>query len=351
MNDQLFSSPNLHPAKVDFASGLISFVPMTRATWRASSFLDHRTQAASPERFEIPIPDLLLTCAELPRPQRVVHYLFHAAFCCSTLLARYLDLIPPCFVLKEPLMLTEAAIVRPRAIEAHNDGTLTPDEWDRFLDLSIRLLNRRYAPEDIVVTKTNDLCNSLGEILLARDRASKAVFLTIGLKEFLLVLMKGPDRRRWLRARLRRAQQDAAIIPELAGFDPAAMTDAEGGAYLWALNEALRARLSAIDPGRVLTLPGERIADAPAEAVRAAAEHFGLPVSNGLPKNLFSGATATRHAKDPSRTYDARSRRKELNGLEKKIGREADRGVEWAMKNRVLFGGVIAAELTRTTGI
>jgi hypothetical protein len=189
------------------------------------------------------------------------------------------------------------------------------------------------------VTKTNDLCNSLGEILLGRYPASKAVFLTIGLKEFLLLVLKAPDRRQWLRARLRRALRDAAIIPELAGFDPAVMTDAEGGAYLWALNEALRGRMCSAYPGRVLAIPGENVADAPAEAVRAAAGHFGLPISNGLPKNIFSDATAARHAKDPSRSYNARSRRKELKAIEKQIGREADGGVRWAIDNRVLFAG------------
>ncbi len=342
MNHDLFASPDLHPVKVDFDSRLISFVPMTRATWKASSFLDHRTQVASRETLEVPIADLLVAVARLPPPQSSVHYIFHAAFCCSTLLARYLDLVPPCFVLREPLMLTEAAIVRPRAmaasVGAHRDALASLTEWDRFLDLSIRLLNRRYAPEDIVVTKTNDLCNSLGEILLARDPASKAVFLTIGLKEFLLVVLKAPDRRQWLRARLRRAAKDAALIPELAGFEPSAMTEAEGGAYLWALNEALRTRMCS-EPGRVLTIPGESVADAPDEAVRAAAAHFGLPVSNGLPKNIFSDGTAARHAKDTSRSYNARSRRKELKALEKQIGREADGGVKWAIDNRVLFGG------------
>ena len=339
MSPDLFISPDLHAAKVDFDTRLISFVPMTRATYRASSFLDHRTQAASRESLEVPISDLLAAGAELPPPQGSVHYIFHAAFCCSTLLARYLDLIPPCFVLKEPLLLTETALVRPHAIEAHNDGTLPPAEWDRFFNLSVRLLNRRYAPEDVVVSKANDLCNSLGEILLARDPASKAVFLTISLKEFLLLVLKAPDRRQWLRARLRRALKDAAIIPELHGFDPSAMTDAEGGAYLWALNEALRERMCSPAPGRVLTLPGESVADVPEEAVRAAAEHFGLPVSNGLPKSIFSDATAARHAKDTSRTYNARSRRKELKALEKQIGREADEGVKWVVDNRVLFGG------------
>ena len=89
----------------------------------------------------------------------------------------------------------------------------------------------------------------------------------------------------------------------------------------------------------MLTVPGEQIADSPTTAVRAVADHFGLPLSQGLPKNVFSDATIGRHAKDPSRSYDARSRRKELKTLQKQIGAEADRGVEWAAKHRVHFGG------------
>jgi hypothetical protein len=336
---ELLSSPDFYPLKMDFDNNVLSFVPMSRAAYQASSFLDGRTQAAGPERFDLPAAELLAAAAGTPRATNPVHYIFHAAFCCSTLLARYLELVPPCFVLKEPLFLTQMAVVRPRAIAAHNQGALEPAEWALLFELCARLLGRGYAPEDVVAIKVNDICNSLGELLLARDPAAKAVFVTIGLKEFLLVLLKAPERRQWLRGRLVKAQKDAAIIPELAGFDPLQMSDAEGGAFLWALNEALRARLCAMYQSRVLTVLGEEIADKPAGPVLAAAKHFGLAVSQGLPRNVFSGATASRYAKDPSRAYDARSRRKELKTLEKQIGAEADRGVQWATRHGVLFGG------------
>jgi hypothetical protein len=336
---ELLSSPSFYPLKMDFDNGLLSFVPMSRATYQSSSFLDGRTQAAGSERYDIPAADLLASAADLaPSPNRA-HYIFHAAFCCSTLLARYLELIPPCFVLKEPLFLTQMAVVRPRAIADHNEGALEPAEWAPLFELCARLLARGFAAEDVIAVKVNDICNSLGEMLLARDPAAKGVFVTIGLREFLLVLLKAPERRQWLRGRLVKARKDAAIIPELAGFDPVQMSDAEGGAFLWALNEALRARLCTLYQSRILTVQGEQIADAPAEAVRATADHFGLPVRQGLPKNIFSNATAAKHAKDPSRPYDARSRRKELKALQKQIGGEADQGVNWATKNRVLFGG------------
>lgn len=336
---ELLRSPDYYPLKMDFDLGLVSFVPMSRATYKASSFLDGRTQALNSERYDVPAADVLLAVAEAAAAPNRVHYIFHAAFCCSTLLARYLELIPPCFVLKEPLFLTQMAVVRPRAIEAHNDGALEPAEWDRLFSLCTRLLGRGYCTEDIVAIKVNDICNSLGEMLLAQDSGSKAVFVTIGLKDFLLVLLKSSERRQWLRGRLVKARKDAAIIPELAGFDPLQMSDADGGAFLWALNEGLRARLCSLNPSRVLTLPGEEISDEPASAVLAVAKHFGLPVGRGLPKNIFSDSTAARHAKDPSRSYDARSRRKELKALQKQIGAEADKGVEWAAKHRVLFGG------------
>lgn len=324
---------------MDFDNGQLSFVPMSRATYRSSSFLDGRTQATGPDRYDVPVVDLLLTAASLPAPPNHVHYIFHAAFCCSTLLARYLELIPPCFVLKEPLFLTQMAVVRPRVNPAHNEGALDLTEWAPLFELCARLLGRGFAPEDVVAIKVNDICNSLGEMLLARDPATKAVFITIGLRDFLLVLLKAPERRQWLRGRLVKAWKDAAIIPELAAFDPLEMSDAEGGAFLWALNEALRSRLCAMYPSRVVTVPGEEIAEAPTAAVRAVADHFGLPVSQGLPKNVFSDATVARHAKDPARAYDARSRRKELKALNKQIGAEADQGVDWAARNRVLFGG------------
>jgi hypothetical protein len=335
---ELLHSPDYYPLKMDFNTGIVSFVPMSKASYKASSFLDGRVQALNSERYDIPASDLLLAAAETSPPPNRVHYIFHAAFCCSTLLARYLELVPPCFVMKEPLFLTQMAVVRPHPLES-KDGALEPLEWLRLLDLCTRLLGRGYAAEDIVAIKVNDICNSLGDMLLDRDSNSKAVFVTIGLKEFLLVLLKSAERRQWLRGRLVKARRDAAFVVELAEFDPVRMSDAEGGAFLWALNEALRAQLCSFNRSRVLTLPGEEISEAPEGAVLAVANHFGLPVSRGLPKNIFSDATAARHAKDPSRAYDARSRRKELKTLQKQIGAEADRGVAWAAKHRVLFGG------------
>jgi hypothetical protein len=105
------------------------------------------------------------------------------------------------------------------------------------------------------------------------------------------------------------------------------------------MSDAERAAHSSLGRSPGLTLAGEEISDAPAGAVRAVADHFGLRVRQGLPKNIFCDATVARHAKDQSLAYDARSRHQELKTSQKQIGAEADRGVEWAAKHWVLFGG------------
>jgi hypothetical protein len=81
---ELLRSPDFYPLKMDFDNGTISFVPMSRATYKVATFLDGRIQPASPKRYDIPT-------AEIPPALNPVHYIFHAALCCSTLLARYLE--------------------------------------------------------------------------------------------------------------------------------------------------------------------------------------------------------------------------------------------------------------------
>ncbi len=69
-------------------------------------------------------------------------YVLHSAFCCSTLPARYLQLIPLCFVLKEPRLLTDMAMAMPAPVADCKGDTPIGGEWSdwtRLLDLSVNL--------------------------------------------------------------------------------------------------------------------------------------------------------------------------------------------------------------------
>src|SRR6267154_1808610 len=99
---QVFSSPEFYPLRIDFQRRIVQFVRMSRDTYRRSVFLDFRTQHLGTGVYEIRLDDLLFGIADLPTANKAVHYILHTTFCCSTLLARYFELLESCFVLKEP---------------------------------------------------------------------------------------------------------------------------------------------------------------------------------------------------------------------------------------------------------
>jgi hypothetical protein len=331
--EHLLSSPDLYPLELDFRARRITFAPMSRAAYQASSFLDFRILACTSERVNLPLSEVLPLLLLRERPAlRPVRFIFHTAYCCSTLLARYLEVLPSCFVLKEPQTLTQLA-----ALEAFMRNTATvvhdPSDLGRMLELCMMLLGRTYNAEEVVIIKTSDACNAFAKTLLGRDFRSRAIFVTTSLTEFLLSVLKSPERRRWLRARLIAAVRDAAAIPKLRGFVPSRMSDAIGGAYLWLLNQELRMRLCDGAGERVLVATADQISDTPELAVCAATEHLILPHSCTSIKEILSGPASMQYSKDQSKSYSAELRRRELAALGKQFGAEVATGIEWAVQH------------------
>src|SRR5215471_9372434 len=107
----LFTSPDLYPLILDVERNALTFLRMSPESYRDSVFLDLRAQPAEAGKYTIRVDDLLLAAARSsPVPKRV-HYILNSAYCCSTLLARYFELLPTCFVLKEPPLLAQVATI------------------------------------------------------------------------------------------------------------------------------------------------------------------------------------------------------------------------------------------------
>jgi hypothetical protein len=328
-------SPGLYPIGIDRLRHLVSFVPMSPDRYRNSSFLDPAATRMGPDVYTFNLDDLLLYDLHVSNHRVPVHYVFHTAFCCSTLLARYLDLIPPCFVLREPGILAQIAMLRPRGNPASNLGhsASTADEGQTLLNLVMRLLTRTYASEDIVIIKVSDFCNSLGDALLKVDTRSRIVFLYVPLRTFILSVLKRQSRRVWLRRRLRDTRKVAGSFPELASVDPGRLRDAEGAAYLWLLNRALYNDLRMGEhSARVLAFDGDTVAESPKRAVAEIAAFFRLTLSEQSLSQLLAHPSVGRYSKDLSLQYDVESRRDALAEMRGRFGMEAEKGVEWACR-------------------
>jgi hypothetical protein len=317
----LLVSPELYPLKIDRRRGTMSFVRMSPDSYRDSVFLDGRTRHVGADVLEARLDDLLLASANAPARAGRVHYILHMAFCCSTLLARYLELLPSCFVLKEPRLLTQVAL------ESHR----VAERGEESFGLCVRLLTRSYDAEQLVVIKVNDWCNSLGPRLLRANDSATATFLTTPLRHFVLSVLKSQTRRAWVHHRIQAAARDAAASA-LAAVPLDDLTDAQAAAYLWLVNRSLCASLASHAQlgSRVLVLDGRQVAEGPEAALRAVAALSGLPLGDEKLAWMLAQPTRQSYSKDLSRRYDAEARQAEERELLERLGPEAQLGVAWA---------------------
>jgi hypothetical protein len=270
---------------------------------------------------EIRLDDLLLAAAG-ENSARQVHCIFHISFCCSTLMARYFELLPSCFVLKEPRLLAQIALMRDQPAGLRDDA----------FDLTVKLLTRTYEPGQMVVIKPNDWCNPLAGKLLAHNPQLTITFLMAPLRQYLLAILKAEDRRDWVKNRLRTAVHEAAGYAPLKNVEVGRLSVAQATAYLWLTHRYTCEQLTSNGThGRVLVLNGERLLEEPHHSLNAVMKTCGFALSHDQVRDLTSHPSISRYSKDLSRPYDADSRQKEMEGLQNCWGEEADAGIEFAL--------------------
>jgi hypothetical protein len=342
LNDRLeevFSSPTWYPVELDLGRNRLSFIRLSREDYAKATFLEIR-QLQGHETCKLNIDDLLLysyRASEKPAP---IQYVLHGAFCCSTLLARYLDLLPRPFALREPgILATIAGLGSPRTpVRARLDkmyGSGAAARWEELFVLCMRLLGRTYDDNDVVVIKVNDLCNAFGHVLLERDPESKAVFLSTSLRTFLLSTLKTEKRREWVEQRVKRTKLHPISFSPLVAIDIDALNAAERSAYLWLFNQMLcHDLLRRWSPKRVLPLNGDMVAEDPSEALRSVTDFWGWPVEEDQMTRVMADPMATNYSKfkGESHPYDAAARRKDLARWEELFREEVEQGVAWAAR-------------------
>jgi hypothetical protein len=315
----LFSSPELYPLQINFERRTVRFLRMTAATYRDSLFLDERARHVE-GGIDIKLDDLLLASESAPALSKPTLYILNTAFCGSTLLARYFELLPSCFVLKEPRLLAQLASERS-----------IPDEcWKQCFDLCIRLLTRTYTQGQTIIIKPLESCNILGRRLLDSDSCSSITFLGSPLRHFLLAVLKSSDRRDWICRRAQTVCDEASDCRLLCAIDPGNLSVPHAAAYVWLVDRFLCKQLAAENGDRVLPLNAEVLMQAPRQALENTSRLCGLPLSFEQIEWLVAHPSMRMHSKDASRPYDTTSRDVEVKELERCWGTEADQGVEWA---------------------
>lgn len=299
----------------------VRFIGVARARHAEVPFLTDDCLGPVEAMHELPVAECLAQAKPGP-----LHFLFHSAFCGSTLLTRAFDRPGAAMGLSEPVILNDVVGFRRRGAE--------PRAVARLADAAIRLLARPFAADEVVVVKPSNLINPLAELLLALRPEAKAIFLFAPLETFLLsVARKGLPCRLWVRE-LAEGFLGAGYLEPL-GIAPDALlrqSDLQIAATGWLAQHAHFAALAnKLGPTRLRTLDADRMGGDPTTAVAAAAAHFGLALGPAAVAEIVAGPAFTRHSKSGA-AYSAAARRDDYAAARAAYGEEVALVVAWADK-------------------
>ncbi|WP_332817100.1 hypothetical protein [Sphingopyxis sp.] len=259
-------------------------------------------------------------CREAPGEARApVHFLFHSAYCASTMLAQALDQPGVATSLSEPVLLNDMVGWRRRGAESRAHG--------RVMDDALAMLERGFAAGEAVVIKPSNIFNPLARGALMLRPEARAILLHAPLRAFLLsVARKGMWCRLWCRELLEGYLADGYVQLGFEARDYFRQSDLQVAAVGWLAQQQAFAALLGWAPDRIASLDSEALTADPVAAVSAAMDHLGLASDRAaiaehpaLGRNSKSGAP-----------FAAGERQRDLGVAETAYGEEIDQVVGWA---------------------
>lgn len=324
-SDQQISAFLASPENVlyaaDWRSGLLGFVPASRQALSDLPFLDNRTLGTSQKKAALPFDQV----ARLFSGTGTCDFLFHSAFCCSTLIARVLDFPGKCLSLKEPFALLGLSGLKRNA---------PAEAWATWAGAVLPLLARPFSPGERTLLKPSNGANNLLPEILGQTGAGKAVLLYSDLESFLVsVLSGGPERARFVSGILELFRKDFG--GDLAGL--VAPTPLHEAALAWGLQLRLFEKTAKeMGPDKVRTLDCQRFLENPGETLSRLSAFYGYGLTPDEAKDIVAGPLMTRHAKE-GRAFEAGERAAEKLQVLKTNSGEIAGAVTWTRQNDLDF--------------
>ncbi len=310
------TTPDLFPARIDFFERKTWFVKMSPQWYSESVFLD-------PGR----IRGSCVIEVELERLQQMTQgiawqpsaYIFHSAFCGSTLMAQALDAIFSCLPLREPEVLGNLqTFISPQTKN-------TEQQKNDWLDRILRLLSRRYISNQKTVIKTNDFANPMMIKLLDCPRDIPILFMYTPLPEFVAACLKVDSRRKWIRSRYKTVSANTPrllTLPHKLAIDDESY--AQMAAIYWSYNIALYLEAWQRFPDKLHSLDINTLLAQPRESIEACGHKFGLKSLDGVDTKKQINGLFGIYSKNSKLSYSPQQRTEDIGRLLTKYKTEMD---------------------------
>jgi hypothetical protein len=252
-----------------------------------------------------------------------VRYIFHSAFCCSTLLANAYDRPGLAFSLKEPAILQDLVGWR------HRGGA--PAQIGAVMGDVVRLLARPFNAGEACVIKPSNVVNGFIPALLGGRNDLKALMIYAPLHIFIgSIAKKGLTGRLWVRDLLVKQLKEGFVDLGFTAQDYFQLTDLQIAAVGWLAQHVMFARVAAMMSDRVRTLDSEVLLARSGEALAALDALFEVSDSAegraAVIERVFSRNSKT------GDVFDASNRRADQDASLSAYRDEIDKVVIWAEK-------------------
>ena len=270
--------------RYDPTQDAVQLIEVTRARRRKSAFLT--------DEYLGPHTPVVLPRAELEaqRPATTPrHFIFHSAFCCSTLLAAALDVDGVATSFKEPVILNDVVGWLHRGGDRPAIATALKSGIDALIPFGAR---------EAVVIKPSNVVNGLASGIMGLFPEAHAILMYAPLRAYVAsIARKGLWARVWVRTLLSKQLHEGFVRLGFEQRDYFKLTDLQVAAVGWIAQHQLFAEMAARWPARVRTLDSEALIADPRAHLAAAADLFGLSLSERQIDAIIADVFA-RDAKD-----------------------------------------------------
>ena len=317
---ELLDDPMWFPAALTDECRTLQFVRISRDALSKEAFLDQRMAGSVTASQSCPLVDIIKHVTDLPQDPPA--FIFHSAFCCSTLLARALDVPGQCLALKEPdVLMGLANVLRTNKNTVDNSA---------LLKVVFGLLARRFERSEYVVVKPT---NSANNLLPHAARLGARVLILYGdLRSFLVsVLKKGEACKAFVRTQYNIFGLDPGGLASIPSRQAMTFTDLQVAALVWRHQmELFQKAVENCEDSRVATLDFQVFVDEPAQTLIAVADHLGLSHDQQTLEEIASGPVFGRNSKFDDQAYDSEQRASDVQTIEQHYGEALDHIDNWA---------------------
>lgn len=281
---EIARDPSWIPHRIDWTQNRMQFLKLERSSLGDAGFLADREPSGPQGEAWLALDRV----AAMQPETGPIHFIFHTAFCRSTLLARALDRPGAMASLNEPHIL---AALAGAGVEPGRPGAA-------LLAPVLKLLARSFPGESAVVVKPTNHANALIPAILTALPQARAVLMTNPLPSFLAaVIRKGMMGRRWGRLLYLEMQSYAGMDLGMDGREQFAMTDLQAAALAWFLAQRWFALQQQRFGERLAVLDGDVFGREKARTLSAVSKHLGIAMEEGTAETIATGKLFSSHAK------------------------------------------------------